>query len=418
MADFNALSPMANINSHIEFVNNHGAGMVNPEVFYTKQLLDTIRIDGSQYIYHSLADETPIQEKADKVMVRRWAPLQAHITPLAEGVPPQSDKGSVEKYEMQATSYGRYMEFTDAVDFKVVDPVVAHYSREYSIVAIETLDMLAREELMSKAQKFFAGGAANITEMRIATGKPSLADLRLIVLSLKRQLVKPRGTNYTVCVSPEFVFDMLDDPYINKYMTINQTTKGMMDDISTLIPIFGMDFKETMVCPDTSRFTSLSGKKSVIAYKLADETDLGDSEATPAVPAAAWAGTLDADGYVYRVFDEDDTEYELVSGYVKDGRTGEDASYIPNQDVWTLPAGWSELKIHHIIMVGKDALTRTGLAGEQNAKMYAKPLGSAGVLDPIDQRQSIGFKINSVGYGSTRLEAIVDYLCIPTQANL
>lgn len=69
-------------------------------------------------------------------------------------------------------------------------------------------------------------------------------------------------------------------------------------------------------------------------------------------------------------------------------------------------------------MVGKDALTRTGLAGEQNAKMYAKPLGSAGVLDPIDQRQSIGFKINSVGYGSTRLEAIVDYMCIPTQANL
>jgi len=408
MADFNALSPMANINSHIEMVNNLGAGMVNPEVFYTKQLLDTIRIDGAQYIYHSLADEMPIQEKADKLMVRRWAPLQAHITPLAEGVPPQSDKGSVEKYEMQATSYGRYMEFTDAVDFKVVDPVVAHYSREYSIVAIETLDMLAREELMSKAQKYFAGGAANIEAMRIATGKPQLSDLRLIALSLKRQLVKPRGTYYTVCVSPEFVFDMLDDPYIQKYMTINQTTKGMMDDISTLIPLFGMDFKETMVCPDTSRFVNGSGKKSVIAYKLAEVADETET----------WYATLDDDGYVYRTFTEDDAEYALVSGYVKDGRTGEDASYIPNQDVWTLPAGWNELKIHHILVVGKDALTRTGLAGEQNAKMYAKPLGSAGVLDPIDQRQSIGFKINSVGYGSTRLEAIVDYLCIPTQANL
>lgn len=409
MADLNALQPMEVINSHIEMVNKHGKGVVNPEVFYTKQLLDTIRIDGENYIYHQLADEAPIQEKADKLTVRRWAPLQAHTVPLAEGIPPVSDKGSVEKYEMQATSYGRYMEFTDKVDFAVVDPVIAHYAAEYALVAIETLDMLAREELLSKAQRFYAGGASNITEMRIANAKPKLSDLRLIVLSLKRQLVKPRGTNYTVVVSPEFVFDMLDDPYIEKYMTINNTTSGMMDDISTLIPIFGMEFKETLVCPDSSAFVDIDGKKSIIAYKEVDETDAGQP----------WADTEDDAGYVYRIFNEDDEDvYEKVSGYVKDSRTGQDASYIPDQDVWTLPDGWNELKIHHIIVVGEKALTRTGLAGEQNAKMYTKPLGSAGVLDPIDQRQSIGFKINSVGYGSTRLEAIVDYMCIPTQANL
>ncbi len=409
MADLNALQPMEVINSHIEMVNKHGKGVVNPEVFYTKQLLDTIRIDGENYIYHQLADEAPIQEKADKLTVRRWAPLQAHTVPLAEGIPPVSDKGSVEKYEMQATSYGRYMEFTDKVDFAVVDPVIAHYAAEYALVAIETLDMLAREELLSKAQRFYAGGATNITEMRIAKAKPKLSDLRLIVLSLKRQLVKPRGTNYTVVVSPEFVFDMLDDPYIEKYMTINNTTSGMMDDISTLIPIFGMEFKETLVCPDSSAFVDIDGKKSIIAYKEKDDSDTGQP----------WADTEDDKGYVYRIFNEDDEGvYEKVSGYVKDSRTGQDASYIPDQDVWTLPDGWNELKIHHILVVGEKALTRTGLAGEQNAKMYTKPLGSAGVLDPIDQRQSIGFKINSVGYGSTRLEAIVDYMCIPTQANL
>lgn len=405
-----ALNATADINSYIEMANNAGPGVVNPEVFYTKQLLDTIRIDGKNYIYHTLATESPIQEKADKLIVRRWAPLQAHTVPLAEGVPPMSDKGSVEKYEMQAAQYGRYMEFTDKVNFKIVDPVVAHYSKEYSIVAIETLDLLAREELLSKAQRFYAGGAANITQMRIATGKPKLADLRMIILSLKRQLVKPRtGSSYTVIVSPEFIFDMLDDPYVEKYMTINQTTKNMMDDISALIPMFNMDFKETMVCPDSSQHVTAGGKKAIMIYKLADGTDVGQ----------AWENTEDAAGYVYREITEDTVgAYAQVSGYVKDSRTGEDASYIPNQDVWTIPAGWSELKIHHILVVGADALTRTGLAGEQNAKMYAKPLGSAGVLDPIDQRQSIGFKINSVGYGSTRLEAIVDYLCIPTQANL
>ena len=69
------------------------------------------------------------------------------------------------------------------------------------------------------------------------------------------------------------------------------------------------------------------------------------------------------------------------------------------------------------IFTERNALTRTGISGESDAKMYVKPKGSSGVIDPIDQRQSIGFKINSVGFGSTRLEAVVDYICIPTMAN-
>src|SRR5574344_392790 len=159
----NALAPTAGINTYVELANST-KNLVRPEVFYSKQLLDTIRIDASEYKYYKLADEQPIQNKAEKLTLRRWAPLQAHTVPLVEGIPPKSDKGSVEKYEMQAYQYGRYMEFTDKVDFTVVDPVIAHYSREYSIVAIETLDLLAREELFSKAQQYFAGVAKGTSD--------------------------------------------------------------------------------------------------------------------------------------------------------------------------------------------------------------------------------------------------------------
>ena len=74
--------------------------------------------------------------------------------------------------------------------------------------------------------------------------------------------------------------------------------------------------------------------------------------------------------------------------------------------------------MQHVLVLGKDALIRTGISGQDSAKMYTKALGSAGVLDPIDQRQSIGFKINDVGFGSSRLEAIVDYICVPSMTNL
>ena len=413
MPDLNALSATTDIVTVTNFVNSYGAGMISPEIFYTKQLLDTIRLDAAAYVYYRYAEASPIQERADKLVIRRWAPLQAHTVPLVEGIPPMSDKGSVEKYELTAYQYGRFMEFTDKVDFKVVDPVVAHYSQEYSIVAIETLDLLAQKALLSVAQKFYAGLKANIAAMTIAECKPSISDLRLIGLSLKKQLVKPRSNGrYHVIVSPEFVFDMLDDTYVKSYMTINQTTAQLYEN-GTLIPLFGFEFYEVMNCPDSGVYVDGNGKKVLPIYKKWVAADTRPSDSHVFLEAEA-----DADGFVYDLLVEGEATYATASGWVNDSRTNQAASYIPDQVTWTIPEGWSELKIQHTIILGKDALTRTGLSGEDNAKMYVKPLGSSGVLDPIDQRQSIGFKINSVGFGSTRLEAVVDYMNIPTQLNV
>lgn len=401
----NALNPVNDINNVVDMVNQAGAGVVAPEVFYSKQLLDTIRYDADKYVYFRLADSAPIQERADKLMVRRWAPLQAHTVPLAEGVPPKSDKGSVEKYEMEAAQYGRYMEFTDKVDFKVVDPVVAHYTKEYSLVAMETLDLLARDTLFSIANPFYAGQAANF-EALVVTSRPTMTDLRLIVLSMKKQLVKPRNNGrYHVVGSPEFFFDMIADPTVEKYMTINQTTKGMYDN-TTLVAMFDMEFYECQMVPTSSEYV----KESKTYRRMYRVT---------------------VTGYEYDSIAEDEADssnvpyVSTVDGYVKDSRTGADASYIPGQEIWDIERwntdnkstgnDWYEFKAQHILVVGKDALTRTGISGEDSAKMFVKPKGSSGVLDPIDQRQSIGFKINSVGFGSTRLEAVVDYICVPSQ---
>ena len=54
----------------------------------------------------------PIQDKADKLVLRRWSPLRAHTEKLVEGVPPQTDRGHAKAYECTAYSYGRYMELT------------------------------------------------------------------------------------------------------------------------------------------------------------------------------------------------------------------------------------------------------------------------------------------------------------------
>jgi hypothetical protein len=406
------LNSTADINTYVELANRaggNGRSKINPEMFYTKQLLDTIRYDADQYVYYRLADETPIQDKADKLQMRRWAPLQAHTVPLTEGMPPVSDKGSVEEYTMQAFQYGRYMEFTDKVDFAVIDPVIAHYTKEYSLVAMETFDMLARECLFGIANKYYANAARNFEALTVDS-TPNMTDLRLITLSLKKQLVKPRRNGrYHVIGSPEFFYDMISDPTVQAYMTINQTTKTMYDN-GKLVPMFDMEFYETLCVPTSSEFV----KNGVINKRLYRKKSDGSYEYMN-MPN-------DMNG------DTNGTYVSKVSTWVKDARTGQDASYIPNQLVWDVDAfstankgngnDWAEFKAQHILVVGKDALVRTGLAGEGQAKVYVKQKGSAGVLDPIDQRQSIGFKINSVGFGSCRTEAVVDYICVPTQVNL
>ncbi len=438
----NALAATSDINTYIAAANDqialYGKQILNPDVFYSKQLLDTIRLDASHYLYYRYADMNPIAGKANKLQVRRWAPLRAHSIPLVEGVPPTSDKGSVEMYEIETDQYGRYMEFSDKVDFKVVDPVIAHYTREYSIVAMETLDLLARETMFSLANKVYAGYVAGFENL-ITTSAPTMTDLRKIVLSLKKQLVNPRSNGkYHVVAGAEFYFDMISDPTVEKYMTYNQTTKGMYEN-SMLVPLFNMEFYETLVCPTHGKFTTIVetvAKQSLRIY------------------ASDGAG-----GYSYLTLTEDTlikTATDAVgvtpvavkreAGYELDSRTGLAASYIP-EDARTVAQGaevifdlaafnaaanatdgdnsvgnasktWYEFKAQHVLVLGKDALIRTGIENEGNAQVYTKAKGSTGVLDPIDQRQSIGFKINDVGFGSARTEAIVDYVCVPSQVNL
>lgn len=429
----NALAPVSEINTYIEKANEQiahqgGKQVLNPDVFYSKQLMDTIRLDAKEYMYYRYADEVPMNEKANKLQVRRWAPLQAHTAPLLEGQPPKSDKGSVEYYEIDTNQYGRYMEFSDKVDFKVVDPVIAHYAREYSIVAIETLDLLAREALFAINNLAYAGQAAGFEGLTL-TSKPTLTDLRKVGLSLKKQLVKPRSNGkFHVIAGPEFFFDMVNDVTVEKYMTVNQTTKTMYDN-TKLVPLFDLEFYETLACPSSGEFTTVNGDNAAIkALRLVGYNENGTVYYLTITEDTLLSANREVDNGPFKAGTKN--VYATMDGYVSDSRTGQDASYIPGQEVWDIAAvsadatlnpnerTLSEFKVQHVLVLGKDALIRTGIAGRGNAQMYTKAKGSAGVLDPIDQRQSIGFKIDDIGFGSARLEAVVDYMCVPSMLNI
>jgi hypothetical protein len=104
--------------------------------------------------------------------------------------------------------------------------------------------------------------------------------------------------------------------------------------------------------------------------------------------------------------------YTLATQIVEEGKVKASTLTIAKAKA----AQWYQLPVHRSFMFGDEFMYKTGINGEMDAKFYVKAKGSAGVLDPIDQRQSVGFKINTLGFNVVRPEAMVQFVFVPAQA--
>ena len=71
---------------------------------------------------------------------------------------------------------------------------------------------------------------------------------------------------------------------------------------------------------------------------------------------------------------------------------------------------------HDSIVLADEAYAITKLQGEGNVRVITKGLGSAGVEDTLDQRQSIGYKITGFATKVLRPESVVNYWSNPVVA--
>lgn len=78
-------------------------------------------------------------------------------------------------------------------------------------------------------------------------------------------------------------------------------------------------------------------------------------------------------------------------------------------------AGALGVDVHSSIVIGMKPYGITKIKGE-GVQTIVKALGSAGTADPLNQRQSIGFKINAFAVKRLYEEAIVRYESVPTNA--
>lgn len=316
---------------------NTGEGSLatKPQAFYDRRLLEIRR--PREFFHRKLAQVRDMPKNyGDTVNFRRIRRLQPALEPLTEGVTPEGDEAQVTAISATTRQYGKYMIFTDVVDFQSVDPILAEYNEEQGHQANETLDIVVREELHAGSNVFYAGGKTSRADLTVSD-HPTIDDFRKMRLQMKSNHVPTINGKYVALVSPAVVMDLMDDEKFVKAYEIAQNAKPFID--GEIADLYGIKFVE------------VDNPKVFAGEGAAEEEGAGGAD------------------------------------------------------------------VHSSLLLGRQAYGITRIKGQGDIQNITKALGSAGTDDPLNQRQSIGWKVNA--FVAKRLDeaAIIRYESVPKNAS-
>lgn len=403
-----------------------GANVMQPAAVYSKIMLKTIELTEGDYVFDGLAQERtmPSNNGANEIVFKRMLSLAAHTQPLVEGIPPASDKGSMVAIKGSTRSYGRVMKFTDKVNWAVVDPLISEYTRQLALKIPETKDILAQEALLAEASVFYAqpkkvySNAHDPDVLVVDTSKkavshicflsplcnPTLDEFRKIVLSEEAAKVRPHsGGNFLGLISSAVMFDLITDRRVKEYMRFAGNAQSYTGDV--VVDLFSLQFKKAKTIKTDNTFIDADGLVKFIYHATGKGTAVVDTDID--------ADSEDGFNIVSTVEYASLVDASVVEVY--NIETGEKDETCTTWAHAKLLAGIDVLNIHHSFVIGEEALFRIGVEGHTAPQFIKKELGSAGTEDPLNQRQSIGWKIDSLGYKVVNPDAVVDYMSIPSQ---
>lgn len=421
----------------ISFINNtsvyrtpapqsplQGQNVLQPATVYSKIMLRTIELSESDYQFDRIAVERtmPSNNGANEITFKRMLSLAAHTQPLVEGIPPASDQGRMVAIKASTNSYGRVMKFTDKVNWAVVDPLISEYTRQLSLKVPETKDLLAQEALLAECQMFYAckkqasasdpdiwtpvsgGGAVTHITGMTSDCVPTIDEFRKIVLSMEAAKVRPNsGSNFVVLATSAVLFDLITDTRVKEFMKWENTARSYTTDM--VVDLFSLAFRKAKTAKSDNTYVDENGDLRYLytdgTYNYSLKSKLTDHTYVAEVPASGDDPAVPA-------------HYTAVAG---DKRitlaNGTEVTFASNE--FDIAATAEILNLHYCYVLGEDPLYRIGVEGHTQPQFIKKELGSAGTADPLNQRQSIGWKIDSLGYKVPNPDAVVAYVSVPTQ---
>jgi hypothetical protein len=210
------------------------------------------------------------------------------------------------------------------------------------------------------------------------------------------------GKNFLALVSSAVYFDLITDKRVQEFMKYQQTGQPYMDD--TVVDLFNLAFRKAKTIKTDNTFTNADGVTKFLYHVTSFTGTVGGTAYTakPAniIAAKKWDDVAGSDNIIVQVLEKPFPAEATLT------KTAFLAMIVGTLDV---------LNVHYSYVLGEEALFEISVEGHGAPQFISKPLGSAGVADPLNQRQSIGWKLDSIGFKVANPDAVQAYLSVPTQ---
>ena len=373
------------------------------KTYYDKKLLENAK---TQFCYANYGQKRNIPRGGGKtVEFRRFNLFKPNtITQkLTEGVTPDGQAISQSKVEATIAQYGAYVVTSDLLDLTAYDPVVSEASELLGEQIGTVLDWVTRDAMMEGASDQFAGGRTAMTGIT-ASDKLSVTEVRKAVRTLKknkaRKFTAGRTPHFICICSPDATYDLQGD---SLWQDVSKYNGGEAIYSGEIGRMFGVVFVES-----TEAFVS---KQSVL-NKVNATTTSSTTFVLKNTPTEAEIAYLSTPGNKIMV---GSTEYTLASSdpYAVATKTvtlSAAASLTGDAIVYSTDCGAVDgttkagVDVHHTMIFGQDAYGTIDVEGSGAVHTIIKAPGSSGVGDPLDQRGSVGAKVD--GYTAKVLNAL------------
>ncbi len=386
---------MANMNVQTT-INTQAPTAYFNKTYYDKKLLETAK---TQFVHANFGQKRNIPKGTGKtVEFRKYNLFTPSVTSnrLDEGVTPDAQTLSQTKVEATISQYGAYVVISDLLSMTAYDPVIDDTTELLGEQMGTLIDWITRDAMVAEASDQFAGGRASLSAVT-ASDKLTMTEVRKAVRTLKKNKARRFNTNvvdgsrrapHFICIcSPDATFDLQNDENwkdVSKYQNAEAIYSGEIG------RMFGVVFVESTEAAISSQsvLNKVNADTSSSTTFVLKNTPT-DKEALY-LSVAGNKITIGSTEYTVASFDRSTKTVTLSASA---SLTADDIVY--SKDCGAVDASTKAgIDVHHTMVFGADAYGTIDIDGSGAVETIIKPQGSEGAGDPLNQRSSVGAKIN------------------------
>jgi len=346
---------------------------------------------------------------------RKWTNFSKKTTPLTEGVTPEPSKISANPIRAELAQFGDWSLLTDLVQLQTVDNTLVEFTEKHSENAKLTLDTITREKMIAGAPEFaYAGNADSVEEMSSAITPNDVARLTAY---LRQNNAPTFDGSYVMIIHPFIAYDLMTNQNWIDVVKYSDSTKIFNGEIGKLYGIRFVESTESKVnkAPIIATGTAVDGGAAVVEVSGAyDSTNHKISVAANTFTADDATALADVTLYLGHKSGDDIIVEELTVSAIDATNqkiTVSDPTNTPAKGDIIFAEGSAMGKDYFTCLVlGKGAGRKVDIDGN-TAEMIVKPIGSAGSTDALNQRGSVGWKVNAYTAAITNENYIYKYYC-------